>query len=91
QKLRYMHSVIIGLYFIHKINLIHKDLHLGNILTESEYIAYISDFGFCKPADESDSRKIYRVMPYMAPEILHEKEYTQKSDVYSFGIIMNEI
>ncbi|RIA98062.1 kinase-like domain-containing protein, partial [Glomus cerebriforme] len=86
-----MQSIIIGLYLIHNINLIHKDLHLGNILTESKYIANISDFGFCKPADESDSRKIYGVMSYMAPEILRGKEYTQKSDVYSFGIIMNEI
>ncbi|RIA80810.1 kinase-like domain-containing protein [Glomus cerebriforme] len=38
-----------------------------------------------------DSGKIYEVMPYMAPEILRGKEYTQKSDVYSFGIIINEI
>ncbi|RIA84271.1 kinase-like domain-containing protein [Glomus cerebriforme] len=30
-------------------------------------------------------------MPYMAPEILRGKEYTQKSDVYSLGIIINEI
>ncbi|RIA99335.1 kinase-like domain-containing protein [Glomus cerebriforme] len=30
-------------------------------------------------------------MPYMAPEILRGKEYTQKSDIYSLGIIMNEI
>ncbi|RIA82697.1 kinase-like domain-containing protein [Glomus cerebriforme] len=51
----------------------------------------ISDFGFCKPADEKSSKKIYGVMPYMAPEILRGKKYTEKSDVYSFGIIMNEI
>ncbi|RIA84268.1 kinase-like domain-containing protein [Glomus cerebriforme] len=30
-------------------------------------------------------------MPYMAPEILRGKEYTQKSDIYSLGIIFNEI
>ncbi|RIA84266.1 kinase-like domain-containing protein [Glomus cerebriforme] len=30
-------------------------------------------------------------MPYMAPEILRGKEYTQKSDIYSLGIIINEI
>ena len=55
----------------------------------------ISDFGFCKPADESssnsNSRNTYGVMTYMAPEILRGKEYTKASDMYSFGIIMNEI
>src|ERR1043165_2473665 len=39
----------------------------------------------------SNSKNVCGVMPYMAPEILCGKEYTKKSDVYSFGIIMNEI
>src|SRR5947209_20613639 len=98
QKLDIIESISRGLCFIHDENLLHKDLHLGNVL-QSEYISIygtcISDFGFCKPADESssnsNSRNIYGVMPYMAPEILRGKEYTQKSDIYSFGIIMNEI
>src|SRR5207249_489056 len=53
---------------------------------------YISDFGFCKPANEISSHtNIYGVIPYMAPEILRGNEYTQASDVYSLGIIINEI
>src|SRR5581483_5483386 len=39
----------------------------------------------------SNSKNVYGVLPYMAPEVLRGKEYTQESDVYSFGIIMNEI
>jgi serine/threonine protein kinase len=35
--------------------------------------------------------KIYGVMPYMAPEILHREPHTLASDIYSLGIIMNEI
>ncbi|RIA84265.1 kinase-like domain-containing protein, partial [Glomus cerebriforme] len=72
-------------------NSIHKDLHLGNVLQSKDRYSFISDFGSCKPADETDTKKIYGVMPYMAPEILRGKEYTQKSDVYSLGIIINEI
>src|SRR5581483_5105155 len=59
------------------------------------YGTQISDFGFCKPVDEissnSNSKNVYGVMPYMAPEILRVKKYTKASDIYSFGIIMNEI
>ncbi len=29
-------------------------------------------------------------MPYMAPEVLRKRQYTQAADIYSFGIIMNE-
>jgi len=28
------------------------------------------------------------VLPFIAPEVFHTREFTQKSDVYSFGIIM---
>ncbi|RIA82164.1 hypothetical protein C1645_835797 [Glomus cerebriforme] len=31
------------------------------------------------------------MMPCMAPEILHRKEYTQNSDIYLLGIIINEM
>ncbi|RIA84957.1 kinase-like domain-containing protein, partial [Glomus cerebriforme] len=95
RKLSIIFSISSGLDIIHKINSIHKDLHLGNVLQstniDSVFSTCISDFGFCKPADEKSSKKIYGVMPYMAPEILRGKEYTKKSDIYSLGIIMNEI
>src|SRR5436309_6350266 len=54
QKFIIIRSISFGLYFIHHENLMHKDLHLGNVL-QSEYITHISDFGFCKPADEVSS------------------------------------
>ena len=54
QKLKIMEGISEGLYFIHNNNLTHKDLHLGNVLQEDADIwdTCISDFGFCKPADE---------------------------------------
>ena len=98
QKLSIMFSVAYGLHLIHNFNLTHKDLHLGNVLqslinNKNNFIGttFIGDFGFCKPADEISSKNIYGVMPYMAPEILRRKGYTQKSDVYSLGVIINEV
>src|SRR5436305_3515443 len=55
QKFDIMRSISNGLNYIHRKNLTHKDLHLGNVL-QSESInilgTRVSDFGFCKPADE---------------------------------------
>ncbi|EXX59465.1 Kic1p [Rhizophagus irregularis DAOM 197198w] len=94
-KKEYIEKICLGLFNIHKHGLIHKDLHIGNVLCSNGSSAYISDFGFCKPANEASSytnnRNTYGVVPYMAPEILRGKEYTQASDVYSLGIIINEI
>src|SRR5207248_6255944 len=36
----------------------------------------------------SDQTKIYGVMPYVAPEVLRGKPYTQAADIYSFGMVM---
>ncbi|GES73683.1 kinase-like domain-containing protein [Rhizophagus clarus] len=94
-KKQYIENICLGLKNIHKYGLIHKDLHLGNVLCSNWTSAYISDFGFSKPADENslhtNTINTYGVLPYMAPEILRGKEYTQESDVYSLGIVINEI
>ncbi|GBC01689.1 hypothetical protein RclHR1_00430006 [Rhizophagus clarus] len=52
------------------------------------YRACISDMGLCKKIDDNDETKIYGVMPYVAPEVLKGKPYTQAADIYSFGMIM---
>ncbi|RIB28583.1 kinase-like domain-containing protein, partial [Gigaspora rosea] len=53
---------------------------------------YITDFGLCRlvPQDSS-SKEIFGVLPYIAPEVLYGEKYTIKSDIYSFGIIMSEV
>src|SRR5581483_1654468 len=51
---------------------------------------YISDLGFCGPADKP-LNSIYGNLPYIAPEIITGKETTRASDIYSIGILMWEI
>ncbi|CAI2193812.1 7134_t:CDS:1, partial [Funneliformis geosporum] len=67
---------------LHQENSIHRDLHSGNILY-SEYSGqwYISDFGFCGPADKP-LESIYGNLPYIAPEVINGKGYTFKSDAH---------
>jgi serine/threonine protein kinase len=85
-----LYHIACGLNRIHKNELIHRDLHIGNIL--KTHIACITDMGLCKPADYNDTKKsIYGVLPYVAPEILRGQNYTFASDIYSFGIIMYEV
>ncbi|PKC62377.1 hypothetical protein RhiirA1_465214 [Rhizophagus irregularis] len=91
---KYLHYTIIGLKCIHEKELIHRDLHIGNVLKFKNKTA-ITDMGLCKPADcytlENMKNKAYGVLPYMAPEILRGQDYTKAADIYSFGIIMYEI
>src|SRR6266487_2334093 len=95
-KIEYLYNIAFGLEHIHKMEIIHRDLHVGNILCTIGIYAntYITDMGLCKPADynasENTKKSIYGVLPYMAPEILRRQNYTKAADIYSFGIIMYE-
>src|SRR2546421_4245958 len=83
--------IIKELYYIHEENAIHRDMHSGNILfSQLNDNWYISDLGFCGPADKS-SQSVYGNLPYIAPEVISGKEYTFASDIYSVGMLMWEI
>ncbi|GES90126.1 kinase-like domain-containing protein [Rhizophagus clarus] len=91
EKIKITVDIIDALNRIHKENVIHRDLHSGNIL----YLKYtnywfISDLGFCGPANKP-LKSIYGNLPYIAPEIIIGKEYTKASDVYSIAMLMWEI
>ncbi|GES73785.1 kinase-like domain-containing protein [Rhizophagus clarus] len=93
-KLALLYNISCGLNEIHYSGLIHHDFHCGNLLNSDKF-AYITDLGLCQPANvkssQNDKKKIYGVLPYVAPEILRGKDYTQESDIYGFGIIAYEI
>ena len=94
-KVRDLAFIAHGLYGIHENGLIHRDFHRGNILKGVDWTT-ITDLGVCKPANvtthQGDDKKIYYgVLPYVAPEDLRGKEYTQASDIYGFGIIAHEL
>ncbi|RHZ86540.1 hypothetical protein Glove_50g66 [Diversispora epigaea] len=76
QKIRILYYISNGLANIHEANLMHCDIHPGNIVNVSLTSSYISDFEF---------------MGYLATETLSRGEYTRESDIYSFGMIMLEV
>ena len=80
-----------AIYNIHYENAIHRDLHAGNILyLKYSNDWYIGDLGFCGPADKP-LKSIYGNLPYIAPEVIAGKGYTQASDIYSIAMLMWEI
>ena len=98
KKLCKLRDIIVGLIQIHSANIVHRDLHSGNILLKQVHYsllyAEIGDLGISKSATEStddDNNDNYGIIPYMAPEIFHGHKYTAASDIYSFGMIMWEL
>ncbi|POG63810.1 kinase-like domain-containing protein [Rhizophagus irregularis DAOM 181602=DAOM 197198] len=90
-RMKIIDEITRALYYIHEEKAVHRDLHSGNILySQFNDHWYISDLGFCGPADKS-STSIYGNLPYIAPEVIVGREYTFASDIYSIAILMWEI
>ena len=91
KRIQIVYDIINALESIHLEDAIHRDLHSGNILySQFNNYWYISDLGFCGPADKSQN-SIYGNLPYIAPEVIAGKETTFASDIYSIGMLMWEI
>ncbi|CAI2176337.1 15005_t:CDS:2 [Funneliformis geosporum] len=91
RKLDILYGIATGLNRIHCKNLVHRNLHCGNILIHSS-MTLISDLGLCRRADNPHATGgAFGVLPYVAPEILRAKPYTKAADVYSFGTVMWEL
>ncbi|PKC69398.1 kinase-like protein, partial [Rhizophagus irregularis] len=67
---------------IHEESAVHRDLHSGNIIySKISRKWFISDLGFCGPADKP-LNSIYGNLPYIAPEVISGKQTTKASDIY---------
>src|SRR5947207_11882950 len=62
-----LYRIAVGLEKIHEKELLHRDLHVGNILRFSKRGTNITDMGLCKPADfnkleNTNNNNIYGVL-----------------------------
>ncbi len=90
-KLDRLENIIKGLAAIHKMNIIHRNFHSGNILVD-RFGLKIGSLGISKSATESlDEEEIYGVIPYIATEVFKGQKCTVASDIYSLGMIMWEL
>ncbi|PKC57359.1 hypothetical protein RhiirA1_472623 [Rhizophagus irregularis] len=87
KKLHNLQGIASCLKDIYNKGLIHHDFHCGNILGDDHGMAFVTDLRLCQPANvkssQNSNKKIYGVLvPYVAPEVLKGKEYTQKNFVF---------
>lgn len=90
---KFFSQICCGLSYIHKNNIIHRDLKSENILIDSFNNIKIIDFGVSKILNNYMTfTKSYVGTPYcMSPEILRNVYYDSKVDIWSLGIILYEL
>lgn len=88
------YQIMLGVAYVHLLNLCHRDLKLENILLADlkKTIIKLTDFGFVRefnPAKRSWLSTVCGTTVYMAPEMFNNLKYLGFAvDIWSLGIIL---
>ena len=98
----FIYQCLLGLYYMHKNLIVHRDLKLENILLNKKYQIKLADFSMCSQLKKNTLYPISRsgTVPYLPPEsfptikknsIINKKlgvQSTLKKDMFALGIVM---
>jgi protein kinase A len=86
----YCSQVILGIEYLHSLDIIHRDIKPENILIDFDGYIKISDFGFAKYV-KTRTYTLCGTPEYLAPEILEYKPYGKPVDWWSIGVLTYEM
>lgn len=87
-------EVVIAIEQLHKLNIVHRDIKLANILLDSDGHVIVVDFGLSKQLTANSNGGLNTVCGtpgYMAPEIINRRRYGVSVDWWTVGWICNEL
>eukprot|EP00347_Sterkiella_histriomuscorum_P021476 403333846 len=87
---RFLHQIISGIEYLHKLGICHRDLKPENLLMDEHNNIKIVDFGLSNTYKGSELLKTACGSPcYAAPEMIAGKKYNGlMSDIWSCGVIL---
>ena len=92
-KVDYLIQMLQALAYLHRRNVIHRDLKPGNVLV-ADGIVKVLDFGLSLRHTESMQsveKSTGGTFAYMAPEVLSGKPATRAADLYAVGVMAYEM
>lgn len=87
----FFHQINLGVKYMHKMKIIHRDLKLDNIFLAENMQIKIGDFGLAKRMDAQQTKKTRAEQnrnDYKAPELFNGVAYSAASDMWAVGVIL---
>ena len=88
----YFIQICYALEYLHKNNIIHRDIKTRNILVSHNNYIKVGDFGVSKILKKGKLASTVIGTPvYMSPEIINSNLYDHKIDIWSLGCVLYEM
>ncbi len=90
------HEILLGIQYLHSINLVHRDLKSENVMMSINGDVKIIDFGLCTEAtnEQMTNNELEGMVGspfWMPPEMIRREKYGPAVDLWSLGICICEL
>ncbi|CAI5441469.1 unnamed protein product [Caenorhabditis angaria] len=85
----FTNQIVEGVLYLHELNIIHRDLKLGNLFLNDELQVKIGDFGLATTVESGERKRTLCGTPnYIAPEVLNKQGHSFEVDIWAIGCIL---
>lgn len=86
-------EIVLALGYLHRCDIVYRDMKLENLLLDKDGHIKIADFGLCKEEISfGDKTSTFCGTPeYLAPEVLDDHDYGRCVDWWGVGVVMYEM
>ncbi|KAF8489874.1 kinase-like domain-containing protein, partial [Russula emetica] len=72
---------------LHSLGIIHQDIKLENVMVKNDGHVVLGDFDLA--SNTLKTRSVCGTLPYMAPEVLRNMEYSYSVDWFLYGVFLH--
>ena len=89
----YIAEILLAIQYLHKREIIFRDLKPDNIVIDSDGHCKLTDFGLSKEGidDNYSAKSFCGSLAYLAPEMLERKGHGKSVDWYLLGVLLYEM